>query len=198
MNYAELKTQIRFYMQRTDITSLQIDEAMERARVKIGADLRTKSNLRFEDVSVTDGVGSIPGSFVEMLHVTDVDNNPLQPVAPDRFWTAFESGGSKALYYLVDSRFRVAPKTTATYTLEYYYSPTGITSNDANTVPSVFDELYIPLVCADLFAGFHNWQASQYHEARYQGLVERRNRQWAARVQPARRVRNYESYQGAL
>ena len=193
MTYAELKTQIRHYLQRTDVTNQQIDEAMERARVKIAADLRTRSNIRSIDILVNDGVGSDPGDIVEFLHVKDENNCTLTPVAPNEFWSYFDAGGSRALYYMLDSQFLVAPKITGTITCEYYYAPGSVIGNDNNTIASILDELYIPLVCSDLFAGFHNWDAATYHELRYQGLVERRNRQWRQRVQPMRRVRSYNS-----
>ena len=194
MNYGELKTTIAGYLQRDDLTTV-IPDFVDRAYIRIGSDLRNRSNRTEATLSFVDGSALVPTNFAEVISLRDSDDNPLRPADPKNFWQYRQSTGGKALVYLVDQRVQVAPSVSGDFTLTYFRFFDPFTS-DSDAVP--IPDLYISASLVDAFLYVHNDKMASFHEQRYQQSVARRNREYRQEVQPIRRVANYSTYQGAL
>ena len=195
MTYAELREIIAGYLQRTDATDL-IPGFVERASYRISNELRSFSNLDEEDITVTDGVGTLPTYFNEAISVRDSNDYYLQPVKGEGFWKyAAATGGSKALVYLIDEQLRVAPTVSGTFTMQFFAGYPLFTT-ESQTVQ--VQDLYIHAATADGARYYHNFELADQHEARYLQSLTRRNKQYRQLQRPTRRIRSYNTSQGAL
>jgi hypothetical protein len=194
MTYGELKTLIAGYIKRDDL-SAEIAGFIDRARVRIGNDLRARDNRAEATISVTSGAGILPTNFAEVIAVRDSDNRPLRAAGPDDFWQYKQASGSQGLVYLVDQSLQIAPTVTGDYTLTYFREFDVFTA-DSNIVP--VEDCFIAAASVDAFLYAHNADMARLHEERYREAFTRRNNEYSKEQPIVRRIAQYGTYQGAL
>lgn len=148
--YAELKTAVANWLERSDLTS-RIPEFISLATAKMyrgvmGPDgrtwivppLRIRDMVATADVSVTDGVGALPSGWLEFLRlwISDTDQPNLKYYPPQIWWDLYgahhaESSAVQA-YTIEGAVIRLAPANTETLKSVHYAKFTAL-SADSDT-----------------------------------------------------------------
>lgn len=125
MDYTALKAEVAAYLHRSDLTT-PIPDFIEKARRRIGRDVRALANLKTATVtSWTNGVGTHPTDLAKLRTVT-FDNNSLVSIGTDQlmYWQSLTS----PLVYAIQAGNIIVPGigSTDTVTLEYWAVPAAL------------------------------------------------------------------------
>ena len=151
--YANLKTEIANYLNRTDLTSY-LDTFIDLAESRMARDLRVRE-MESVDTSITTVAGTqsydLPTGYLEMRYVT-WQSNPYTFLAymtpPDffRVYNAGEGSGSPSYYTIVGSKIYLGKQPDAANVLElgFFKRPTALSSsNTTNDILTYFPDLYL-------------------------------------------------------
>ena len=151
--YANLKTEIANYLNRTDLTSY-LDTFIDLAEARHARDLRVRE-MESVDTSITTVAGTqsydLPTGYLEMRYVT-WQSNPYTFLAymtpPDffRVYNAGEGSGSPGYYTIVGSKIYLGKQPDAANVLElgFFKRPTALSSsNTTNDILTYFPDLYL-------------------------------------------------------
>jgi hypothetical protein len=151
--YANLKTEIANYLNRTDLTSY-LDTFIDLAEARHARDLRVRE-MESVDTSITTVAGTqsydLPTGYLEMRYVT-WQSNPYTFLAymtpPDffRVYNAGEGSGSPSYYTIVGSKIYLGKQPDAANVLElgFFKRPTALSSsNTSNDILTYFPDLYL-------------------------------------------------------
>ena len=151
--YANLKTEIANYLNRTDLTSY-LDTFIDLAEARHARDLRVRE-MESVDTSITTVAGTqsydLPTGYLEMRYVT-WQSNPYTFLAymtpPDffRVYNAGEGSGSPSYYTIVGSKIYLGKQPDAANVLElgFFKRPTALSSsNTTNDILTYFPDLYL-------------------------------------------------------
>ena len=151
--YANLKTEIANYLNRTDLTEY-LDTFIDLAEARHSRDLRLREMENVSTATTTvSGTQSydLPTGYLEMRYVLYQSDpyNFLYFMAPPDFFRAFNAGetsGTPKYYTIVGSKIYLGPKPDAAKVLElgFFQRPTGLSdSNTTNAVLTDFPDLYL-------------------------------------------------------
>ena len=151
--YANLKTEIANYLNRTDLTEY-LDTFIDLAEARHSRDLRLREMENVSTATTTvSGTQSydLPTGYLEMRYVLYQSDpyNFLYFMAPPDFFRAFNAGetsGTPKYYTIVGSKKYLWPKPDAAKVLElgFFQRPTGLSdSNTTNAVLTDFPDLYL-------------------------------------------------------
>lgn len=135
--YADLKEEVAAYPHRTDL-SLRIPRFIDKARSRIGRDVRALANLL--TVSLTGFVASriaLPADYAQKRRLSDLGNTLELTEVPPQQVAAYMPGsflglGSPTVYAITDLTLWVpGASDTQTYELEYWAVPHELV-NDAD------------------------------------------------------------------
>ena len=151
--YANLKTEIANYLNRTDLTSY-LDTFIDLAESRMARDLRVRE-MESVDTSITTVAGTqsydLPTGYLEMRYVT-WQSNPYTFLAymtpPDffRVYNAGEGSGIPSYYTIVGSKIYLGKQPDAANVLElgFFKRPTALSSsNTTNDILTYFPDLYL-------------------------------------------------------
>ena len=151
--YANLKTEIENYLNRSDLTSY-LDTFIDLAEARHARDLRVRE-MESVDTSITTVAGTqsydLPTGYLEMRYVT-WQSNPYTFLAymtpPDffRVYNAGEGSGSPSYYTIVGSKIYLGKQPDAANVLElgFFKRPTALSSsNTTNDILTYFPDLYL-------------------------------------------------------
>ena len=152
-SYANLKTEIANYLNRTDLTSY-LDTFIELAESRIARDLRLRE-MENIDTSITTVSGTqsydLPTGYLEMRYVA-YQTSPytfLTFLAPPDFMRVYNAGegsGTPSHYTIIGSKIYLGMQPDAAKVLElgFFKRPTGLSSSNAdNLVLTNFPDLYL-------------------------------------------------------
>jgi len=151
--YANLKTEIANYLNRTDLTEY-LDTFIDLAEARHSRDLRLREMENVSTATTTvSGTQSydLPTGYLEMRYVLYQSDpyNFLYFMAPPDFFRAFNAGetsGTPKYYTIVGSKIYLGPKPDAAKVLElgFFQRPTGLSdTNTTNAVLTDFPDLYL-------------------------------------------------------
>ena len=210
--YAELKTAIANWLERSDLTS-RIPEFISLAqsrmyhgamavdgRTQVIPPLRIRDMIATADITVTDGVGALPSGWLEFkrLWINDTDQPNLSYYPPQTFFDWAQShtaaSGEPVIGYTTEgSVLRIAPPNTETLKSVHYAKFTAMSADgDADWVLTNAPHVYLDGALAEAYGGYiRDAEAAAHHEARFSAAVRGLNAQYsdAQRAGSALRMR---------
>ena len=137
--YAELKTSIGDWLNRSDLTTV-IPDFISLAEAQIERTLRTRQMIVRSNESFTAQYGNVPSDFLETKSLKLTSTNPQTPLsfltidALDAEASKYTASGKPRFFGVVGSQFRIVPTPDGTYTTELtYYAKLAKLSN-SNTI----------------------------------------------------------------
>jgi hypothetical protein len=124
--YAELKTSIGDWLNRSDLTSV-IPDFISLAEAQIERTLRTRQMLTRTTLTIDSEFESIPSDFLEVKALKLTSTNPDTPLsfmtmdALDQESTKFTASGKPKFFGVVGTQFRFVPTPDSSYTGEIVY-----------------------------------------------------------------------------
>jgi len=136
--YAELKTSIGDWLNRSDLTTA-IPDFISLAEAQIERTLRTRQMIVRANASFDAQYGAVPSDFLETKSLKLTSTNPQTPLsflsidALDAEMTKHTASGKPKFFGIVGGQFRIVPTPDSNYTTELtYYAKLAKLSN-ANT-----------------------------------------------------------------
>jgi len=124
--YAELKTSIGDWLNRSDLTSV-IPDFISLAEAQIERTLRTRQMLTRTTLTIDSEFESTPSDFLEVKALKLTSTNPDTPLsfmtmdALDQESTKFTASGRPKFFGVVGSELRFVPTPDSNYTAEIVY-----------------------------------------------------------------------------
>ena len=133
--YAELKTSIGDWLNRSDLTSV-IPDFISLAEAQIERTLRARQMIVRANASFDAQYGAVPSDFLEAKSLKLTSTNPQSPLsflsidALDAEMTKYTGSGKPKFFGVVGGQLRIVPTPDATYTTELtYYAKLAKLSN---------------------------------------------------------------------
>jgi hypothetical protein len=177
MNYTALQAAVSEYLDRTDLTETDL---IERARCRIGTELRSLEQVTTANVtSFSNYVAALPTNFQQMIKVSSggvdlraVSYHELQ------YWTSLATPAIYAVY----GRNIYCPAAT-TVNIVYYQQEAALSSGTTeHATMAAFPQLWIYAAVAEGARIEKNWELADRMELAYQQLRDTINAQ-ASRAQ---------------
>ena len=137
--YAELKTSIGDWLNRSDLTSV-IPDFISLAEAQVERTLRTRQMIVRANASFDAQYGAVPADFLETKSLKLTSTNPQTPLsflsidALDNEATKYTGSGKPKFFGIVGGQFRLVPLPDSNYTTELtYYAKLSKLSNDNTT-----------------------------------------------------------------
>ena len=138
MTYAELKTNIANFLNRSDLTS-QLDFFIDATEAEFNRRLRVKDMIKRATATADSQYLSLPTDWLEAINV-QLDGNNFTPLMQqsieslDIYRKSVDNVNSQPVYYaLVDNTIELAPTPDTSYTLQLTYYGTIDALSDSNT-----------------------------------------------------------------
>jgi hypothetical protein len=134
--YAELKTSIGDWLNRSDLTTA-IPDFISLAEAQIERTLRTRQMIVRANASFDAQYGAVPSDFLEVKSLKLTSTNPQTPLsflsidALDAEMTKYTASGKPKFFGVVGGQFRIVPTPDSNYTTEltYYAKLTKLSSS---------------------------------------------------------------------
>ena len=137
--YAELKTSIGDWLNRSDLTSV-IPDFISLAEAQVERTLRTRQMIVRANASFDVQYGAVPADFLEVKSLKLTSTNPQTPLsflsidALDNEMTKHTASGRPKFFGIVGGQFRIVPTPDSNYTTELtYYAKLSKLSNSNTT-----------------------------------------------------------------
>ena len=135
--YAELKTAVASWLQRSDLTS-RIPEFIAMAEDRIGLDLRVRAMETNSDITISAQTAALPTGFVRQRRIyINTDNRSLDFYPSADFWIRAGSNeiGEPSIYTVEGDNFVFGPyPSSGSYTAKVlYYKKFDALSSDSDT-----------------------------------------------------------------
>jgi Sec7-like guanine-nucleotide exchange factor len=138
MTYAELKTNIANFLNRSDLTS-QLDFFIDATEAEFNRRLRVKDMIKRATATADAQYISLPTDWLEAINV-QLDGNNFTPLMQqsieslDIYRKSVDNVSNQPVYYaLVDNTIELAPTPDTSYTLQLTYFGTIDALSDSNT-----------------------------------------------------------------
>jgi hypothetical protein len=149
--YAELKTSIGDWLNRSDLTNA-IPDFISLAEAQVERTLRTRQMIVRANASFDAQYGAVPADFLETKSLKLTSTNPQTPLeflsidALDNKASEYTGSGKPRFFGVVGGQFRLVPVPDATYTTELtYYAKLTKLSNSvtANWLLTSSPDIYL-------------------------------------------------------
>lgn len=149
--YAELKTSIGDWLNRSDLTSV-IPDFISLAEAQIERTLRARQMIVRANASFDAQYGAVPADFLETKSLKLTSTNPQTPLeflsidALDQKAAEYTASGKPRFFGVVGGQLRIVPTPDSTYTTEltYYAKLSKLsTSNTSNWLLSSSPDIYL-------------------------------------------------------
>jgi Sec7-like guanine-nucleotide exchange factor len=138
MTYAELKTNIANFLNRSDLTN-QLDFFIDATEAEFNRRLRVKDMIKRATATADSQYLSLPTDWLEAINV-QLDGNNFTPLMQqsieslDIYRKSVDNVSNQPVYYaLVDNTIELAPTPDTSYTLQLTYYGTIDALSDSNT-----------------------------------------------------------------
>ena len=138
MTYAELKTAIANYLNRSDLTS-DIDTFIDNVEAELNRRLRTKDMIKRATATADKQYLTVPTDWIEAINV-EITSNDFSPLfqqsieSLDVYRKSNNNSTGQPVYYaMVDDSIELAPTPDAEYTLQLTYYAKISALSDSNT-----------------------------------------------------------------
>ena len=149
--YAELKTSIGDWLNRSDLTSV-IPDFISLAEAQIERTLRARQMIVRANASFDAQYGAVPADFLETKSLKLTSTNPQTPLeflsidALDQKAAEYTASGKPRFFGVVGGQLRIVPTPDSTYTTEltYYAKLSKLSStNTSNWLLSSSPDIYL-------------------------------------------------------
>jgi|TARA_Y100000361_G_scaffold129534_1_gene125063 hypothetical protein len=151
MTYAELKTNIANYLNRSDLTS-EIDIFIDNTEAELNRRLRVADMIKRATATAEGQYLSLPTDWLEAINI-EITSNDFRPLMQmsieslDVYRKSINNKNGQPIYYaIVDNTLELAPIPDASYTLQltYYGKIDALSdSNTSNFVSTGNPDLYL-------------------------------------------------------
>ena len=138
MTYAELKTAIANYLNRSDLTS-DLDTFIDNVEAELNRRLRTKDMIKRATATADSQYLAVPTDWIEAINV-EITSNDFSPLfqqsieSLDVYRKANNNSTGQPVYFaMVDDSIELAPTPDAEYTLQLTYYAKISALSDSNT-----------------------------------------------------------------
>ena len=138
MTYAELKTAIANYLNRSDLTS-DIDTFIDNVEAELNRRLRTKDMIKRATATADSQYLTVPTDWIEAINV-EITSNDFSPLfqqsieSLDVYRKSNNNSTGQPIYFaMVDDSIELAPTPDAEYTLQLTYYAKISALSDSNT-----------------------------------------------------------------
>ena len=138
MTYAELKTAIANYLNRSDLTS-DIDTFIDNVEAELNRRLRTKDMIKRATATADSQYLSVPTDWIEAINV-EITSNDFSPLfqqsieSLDVYRKSNNNSTGQPVYFaMVDDSIELAPTPDVEYTLQLTYYAKISALSDSNT-----------------------------------------------------------------
>jgi len=144
MTYAELKTAIANYLNRSDLTS-DIDTFIDNVEAELNRRLRTKDMIKRATATADSQYLAVPTDWIEAINV-EITSNDFSPLfqqsieSLDVYRKSNNNSVGQPVYYaMVDDSIELAPTPDGQYTLQltYYAKISALSSSNTSNFVSV-------------------------------------------------------------
>jgi len=144
MTYAELKTAIANYLNRSDLTS-DIDTFIDNVEAELNRRLRTKDMIKRATATADSQYLTVPTDWIEAINV-EITSNDFSPLfqqsieSLDVYRKSNNNSVGQPVYYaMVDDSIELAPTPDGQYTLQltYYAKISALSSSNTSNFVSV-------------------------------------------------------------
>ena len=148
--YAELKTSVGDWLNRSDLTTA-IPDFISLAEAQIERNLRTRQMIVRATASITTEYSAVPTDFLEVKSFK-LDTNPVTPLgfetidSMDTLAITYSSAGKPIFFTVVGEQFRYLPEPDTAYTGEliYYAKLSKLsTANTTNFLLTAAPDVYL-------------------------------------------------------
>jgi hypothetical protein len=148
--YAELKTSVGDWLNRSDLTTA-IPDFISLAEAQIERNLRTRQMIVRSTASLTTEYSAVPDDFLE-AKTFKLDTSPPTPLqfetidSMDNLSVVYTASGKPAYFSVVGNQFRFIPTPDTTYTgeLTYYAKLSKLSStNTSNWLLTAAPDIYL-------------------------------------------------------
>ena len=149
--YAELKTSIGDWLNRSDLTSV-IPDFISLAEAQVERTLRTRQMIVRANASFDAQYGAVPSDFLETKSLKLTSTNPQTPLeflsidALDQKAAEYTASGKPRFFGVVGGQLRIVPTPDANYTTEltYYAKLSKLSStNTSNWLLASSPDIYM-------------------------------------------------------
>ncbi len=151
MTYAELKTQIASFLNRSDLTS-NLDTFIDNTEAELNRRLRTADMIKRATATAENQYLSLPTDWLEAINI-EITSNDYRPLMQqsieslDIYRQANNNSTGQPVYFsIVDKTLELAPTPDQSYTLQltYYASIDALSdSNTTNFVATTHPDVYL-------------------------------------------------------
>jgi len=138
MTYAELKTAIANYLNRSDLTS-DLDTFIDNVEAELNRRLRTKDMIKRATATADSQYLTVPTDWIEAINV-EITSNDFSPLfqqsieSLDVYRKSNNNSVGQPVYYaMVDDSIELAPTPDGEYTLQLTYYAKISALSDSNT-----------------------------------------------------------------
>jgi hypothetical protein len=195
VTYTEFQALIANYLQRSDLTS-QIPQFVENARLRMARTLRGRQLVTEASVTITSGDGDVPTGFLEAISLRDSSGIYLRNAGSRNFWAIRQNTGT-AYVYRIDSKVRVAPAATGTFTISYFKRPTELTTG-SQTVPDNINDIWLYGAVSEGFMYIGDMGSAVPFKQMFDEEIIKANRAYKLEERPVSTYQRYDTRQVAL
>lgn len=151
MTYAELKTQIASFLNRSDLTS-NLDTFIDNTEAELNRRLRTADMIKRATATAENQYLSLPTDWLEAINI-EITSNDYRPLMQqsieslDIYRQANNNSTGQPVYFsIVDNTLELAPTPDQSYTLQltyYAYIDSLSDSNTTNFVSTTHPDVYL-------------------------------------------------------
>jgi hypothetical protein len=138
MTYAELKTAIANYLNRSDLTS-DLDTFIDNVEAELNRRLRTKDMIKRATATADSQYLAVPTDWIEAINV-EITSNDFSPLfqqsieSLDVYRKSNNNSSGQPIYFaMVDDSIELAPTPDGEYTLQLTYYAKISALSDSNT-----------------------------------------------------------------
>lgn len=145
--YADLKTSVASWLNRTDLTSV-IPDFVRLAESEIARDLRIRAMQETTSATMVSGAITLPSDFLEARRLV-VDDQELSYVTPEEYQRLSRNGYSTVLYFTqIGQTLHVLNGESDTYSLTYWAKFDALSADaDTNWLLTNHPDLYLWKSC---------------------------------------------------
>lgn len=176
-NYGELKTAIADFMNRSDMTTAQVETFVALVDADIRNDVRVRAMETTTAVTVTSQTVPAPTQLLEARELT-VSGYGYNYVPLHDYTRHRKAGSTSRVFTQVGSNFLVnIGDTTAVVNLTYYAAPDAFTaSTNTNYILTYAPDVYLYGACAHASQYYQDAANLEKNKALYMGAIDRLNR----------------------
>lgn len=185
MTFGTLKSDVAAYLHRTDLTT-PIADFCDKARIRIGADLRAQANYQTGTVtSFASGLSALPSNYAAMVAVTASDGTPYTFLPPPE---VDYNHDSEYVYSVLGTDLFIPNAGSTTTVNIYYYTVPAALVNNSDVVDAMVEwpSLWVYAATREGAIYCHDWDLAAQMDQLYEKELEKANSQGRdARYGPA-------------